>query len=120
MIYGITVVIKFSRTKKMSHEKRQYFMTLLKRISRGTSSKEQIVDMDKLYHKILMALWYYGTFGEILKMEPNEISNINIVWEIHKLRNKIVHDFDNHEDSFLRKKVIIYKKEIERLLENTK
>jgi hypothetical protein len=120
MIYGITTVIKFSRTKKMSGEKRKHFDTLLKRISRGVSSREQIVDMDKLYHKILMALWYHGTFGEILKMEPNEVSNINTVWEIHKLRNNIVHDFDNHDEKYLRTKSIAYKREIERLLQNTK
>jgi hypothetical protein len=40
----------------MSDEKRKHFHTLLKRIIRGVSSKEKIVDMDKLYHKILLAL----------------------------------------------------------------
>jgi hypothetical protein len=56
MIYGVTTVIRFSRTKKMSVDKRKHFDTLLKRISRGVSSREQIVDMDKLYHKILIGL----------------------------------------------------------------
>lgn len=120
MIYWITVVIKFSRKKKMSDEKRKHFHTLLKRIIRSVSSKEKIVDMDKLYHKILLALWYEGTFWEILKMEPNEISNINTVWEIHKLRNKIVHDFDNHDERYLSNKSKEYQKELERLLQNTK
>jgi hypothetical protein len=53
-------------------------------------------------------------------MEPNEVSNINIVWEIHKLRNNLVHDFDNHDEKYLRTKSIVYKKELERLLQNTK
>lgn len=120
MIYGVTMVIKFSRTKKITQDKRKHFTTILKRISRGVSSREKIVDMDKLYHKILLALWYNGTFGQILKMEPNEVSNINIVWEIHKLRNNIVHDFDNHDEKYLRSKVTLYKIELERLLQNTK
>lgn len=120
MIYSIITVIKYSRKKKISTEKRKHFAVILKRISRGISSREQLVDMDKLYHKILIALWYEGTFGEILKMEPNEISNINTVWEIHKLRNNIVHDFDNHDESYLKSKAKIYKKEINRLLANTK
>jgi hypothetical protein len=76
--------------------------------------------MDKLYHKILLALWYEGTFGEILKMCPNEIWDLNKVWEIHKLRNNIVHDFDNHDEWYLKKKSIEYKKELEILLNNTK
>jgi hypothetical protein len=56
MIYAIFTVVKFSRKTKMSTEKRKHFITLLHRISRGISSKEKIVDMDKLYHKILLAL----------------------------------------------------------------
>ena len=119
MIYAITVVMKYSRKKKLSPEKLKHFQTLLKRILRGISSKEKIVDMDKLYHKILIALWYDGTFWEILKMEPNEISNINTVWEIHKIRNKLVHDFDNHDEKYLAKKVQEYRKELERLLQNS-
>lgn len=120
IIYAITVVIKYSRKKKMSAEKRKHFQTLFKRIVRWVSSKEKIVDMDKLYHKILLALWYEGTFWEILKMCPNEIWDLDKVWEIHKLRNKIVHDFDNHDEIFLKKKSVEYKKELEILLKNTK
>ena len=119
MIYWVTVVIKFSRKKKMSEEKIKHFQTLLKRILKSVSSKEKIVDLDKLYHKILLALWYDGTFWEILKTGPNEIWDINKVWEIHKLRNNIVHDFDNHDEIFLKKKVTEYKKELEILLKNT-
>lgn len=119
MIYWVTVVIKFSRKKKMSDEKRLHFQSLLKKIIRNISSKEKIVDMDKLYHKILLALWYDGTFWEILKIGPNEIWDINKVWEIHKLRNNIVHDFDNHDEIFLKKKVAEYKKELDILLKNT-
>ena len=120
MIYGITMIIKYSRKKKMSSDKRKHFATLLKRISRGSSPTEKIVDMDKLYHKILLALWYEGTFWEILKLCPNEIGDIDKVWEIHKLRNKIVHDFDNHHEWYLNKKSLEYKREIEILLKNTK
>ena len=114
------MVIRYSRKKKLSGEKRQKFQILLKRILRENTSREMIVDMDKLYHKILLALGYEGTFGEILKAVPNEIWDIDKVWEIHKLRNKIVHDFDDHDERFLRKKVWEYRKQLEILLENTK
>jgi uncharacterized protein YutE (UPF0331/DUF86 family) len=51
-----------------------------------------------------------------LKLEPKEISDINKIWELHKLRNKLVHDFDLLDDGILNKKAEEYKGEIERLL----
>ncbi|MCP4523607.1 MAG: hypothetical protein GY828_05320 [Candidatus Gracilibacteria bacterium] len=120
MIYGITIVLKFSGKRKLNPTKHKHFQVLLRRINKSLSSKEKIVDMDKLYHKVLLEIGYQGTFGEILKGVPNEISDINKVWEIHKLRNKLVHDFDNHDEKYLRKKANEYTRELEKLLENTK
>lgn len=119
-LYGIFMVIKFSHKKKLTWEQRDKFKILLQRIDRGVSTKEKIVDSDKLYHKILLALNYSGTFGEILKQEPNEVWNIQKVWDLHKLRNKLVHDFDNHGEKYLRDAYRDYKKQIQVLLANTK
>ena len=114
------MVLKFSKKRKLSAEKIAHLKILLQRILRGTSTKEKIVDMDKLYHKILKELGYNGTFGEILKAEPNEIWDIQKVWELHKLRNKLVHEFDNHGEKYLREAEKDYKKQIQVLLANTK
>ena len=55
-------------------------------------SVEQIIEYDKIYHHILKSLGYRWSFWEILKRNPKEIKNINDVWEVHKLRNRLVHD----------------------------
>jgi len=120
MIYGIVTVMKFSKKRKLDSKQLQHFKTLLQKIQRGVSTKEKIVDMDKLYHKILHALWYSGTFGEILKAEPNEIWDIQKIWDLHKLRNKLVHEFDNHSEKYLREAERDYKKQVQVLLANTK
>jgi len=57
-------------------------------------------------------MWYEWTFWDILKKEPNEIWNINKVWELHKLRNKLVHDFDLIDEVFLRRKEEEYFREL--------
>jgi uncharacterized protein YutE (UPF0331/DUF86 family) len=57
-----------------------------------------------------------GTFGEILKSKPREIDDLNKIWELHKLRNKLVHDFDLLDDIILTKKSKEYQKEFEKLL----
>lgn len=99
--YAVFTVIKLSIKKKISKQRKVYLNKLFKKISVKTSSKEKIIDYDKLYHKILLEMWYQWTFWEILKLEPNEIWNINKIWELHKLRNKLVHDFDIIDDKVL-------------------
>ena len=61
-------------------------------------------------------MWYEGNFWEILKLNPEEIKNINKIWELHKLRNKLVHDFDLLEEVILNRKSKEYKQEILKLL----
>jgi hypothetical protein len=44
------------------------------------------------------------------------ISDINKIWELHKFRNKLVHDFDSFNEKVLNKKGEEYKIELEKLL----
>lgn len=117
LFFWISIVIKYSIKKKLSNEDKKEFLKLFRGIKKQESNKEKIIDYDKLYHKILIKLWYDWTFWEILKREPNEIWNINKVWELHKLRNKLVHEFDKDFDFSLEKKVKEYEKQIEFILE---
>jgi len=110
--YALFTVIKLSIKKKIPKQKKAYLNKLFKDISIKNWSKEKIIDYDKLYHKILIEMWYSWTFWEILKLEPNEIWNINKVWELHKLRNKLVHDFDSIDEKYLKSKEKEYKNEI--------
>lgn len=116
IIFWIFVVIKYSKKKWLSDEKREFIMKNFKKISIDINIKQKIINYDKLYHRILTEVWYKWTFGEILKGKPKEISDINKIWELHKLRNKLVHDFDSEDDMVLNKKAGEYKGEVERLL----
>lgn len=115
-VYAIWVVIAYSRHKKLSSKQKKYFEKLLWEISKEKSPQHQIINYDKLYHKILLGLWYQWSFWEILKSVPNEISDIETIWNIHKLRNKIVHEFHASSDSDLKAQAKKYHKNISSLL----
>lgn len=118
IFFGVQVVLKYSKKKKLTEKQKKEFKKLFKSIkSPHNNPKEQIIDYDKLYHKILLALEYEGTFWEILKKEPNEIWDLDKVWELHKLRNKLVHDFDLLSPSILAKKSKEYEKQIKFILD---
>ncbi len=110
--YAIFTVIRLSIKKKIPKQRKAYLNKLFKDISIKNWSKEKIIDYDKLYHKILIEIWYDWNFWDILKLEPNEIWNINKVWELHKLRNKLVHDFDLIDEKVLQKAENEYFREI--------
>jgi len=115
--FAIFTILKFSKRKKLTKDKLIYLRLLFKEISLKNSSKEKIIDYDKLYHKVLLEMWYKWTFGEILKLEPNEIWDLQKIWELHKLRNKLVHDFDFIDESHLKKREKDYREELLFLLD---
>lgn len=106
------------KKKKLWEGRRKYFLQILSKVKKNSSSKSKIIDYDKLYHNILKDIWYKWTFWEILKSNPKVIININKIWELHKLRNKLVHEFDEHES--LDSKAIEYEKEIKNLFNDVK
>ena len=120
IIIWIILIIKFTKKYKISSEKIVFFNKQLKRILSSESHKEQIIDIDKLYHKVLLEAWYTWTFWEILKSEPSEIWNINKIWELHKIRNKLVHDFDLLSKQILKKRAFEYIKEFNNLVKQLK
>ena len=116
IIFWVFIILKFSKSKKLNYYVKKELVKNFKHIKTSNSSKERIVDFDKLYHKILIKLWYNWTFWEILKSKPTVVSNLNTIWELHKLRNKLVHDFDIVSDNILKNKSLEYEKIINELL----
>ena len=56
-----------------------------------------IVNADKLLDKAMRDLAFKGdTMGARLKQYPQQFSDINGIWNAHKLRNRIAHDHNVH------------------------
>ncbi len=106
----------FRSKKKLSSQDIENFQKRIQIISKESSYKTQILDYDVVYHKILLKLWYGGTFWEILKQKPIVIDDINVIWELHKLRNRLAHEFDNFDEKMLLIKSKQFYKEIQQLL----
>ena len=106
------------KSKKLTNNQKKEIIKIFNKIKKSKSNKEKIIDFDKLYHKILLDLWYKWSFWEILKKEPKEVLNLNKIWELHKLRNNLVHQFNDEKEDFLEKKVWEYIKEINLTLKN--
>jgi len=105
---------KFSRIKSKNYQKKISQITCAR-----CSSKEQIINLDIILHNILLDLGYKWTVWEILKQSPEYIVNINKIWEVHKIRNNLVHNLDNnYSEKFLRLKLAEFVKEIKMLLKN--
>lgn len=51
-----------------------------------------IMEADKLLSYVLKLLGYEGSTGAMLKNSGSLFSNLDDVWEAHKMRNKIAHE----------------------------
>ena len=108
--------MKYTKKEKLTDEQVMFLNKQFKKIIRDIDEKSQIIDLDKLYHKTLVEFGFSWTFWEILKSKPEQIWDIQKIWELHKLRNKLVHDFDNHEVIYLKKKSKEFQAEWKKLL----
>ena len=119
IIFAIIIIFIFrKKKKKLDAGSKKEIIKFFNKIKKSSSNKEKIIDFDKLYHRILLDLWYKWSFWNILKKERKEIINLNKIWELHKLRNNLVHSFDWTKEDFLEKKVKEYIKEINLILKN--
>ena len=121
LVVIIALVILFifrNKKRKLTINQKKEITRFFNNIKKSKSNKEKIIDFDKLYHKILLELWYMWTFWEILKKEPKEVLNLNKIWELHKLRNNLVHSFNWEKEDFLEKKSKEYIIEINLVLKN--
>lgn len=112
--FWFSIIAKYKK-ESLSNEDRKELKKKLFEIKKLKSDREKMIYYDKLMHNILLKLWYNWTFWEILKQKPIQIENLNKVWELHKIRNTLVHELDI-EIKDLEKKLKEYEYQIEFIL----
>lgn len=123
LIIWFWIFFAFFYKKKawLSDEQIKKFTKRLKLInSPSYTGREKILELDKLYHHILKQVWFSWTFWEILKQNPSYISDIDEIWRLHKIRNKLAHDMDEISIVKLRKEAKNYIQETEKLIKTLK
>ena len=99
IIFGILVLFVLSRLVKHKPHRlnQQYYqkkwLEILVRVKTYDGMILAVIDADKLLDEALKKRSYRGkTMGERLVAAQHEISDNDIVWYAHKLRNRLVHE----------------------------
>ena len=82
----------FPRKKKLSARDQQLFLSHWNRIQGEPDLRQQLMQCDILLGKVMAALGIKGNVGAQLKSSPERFSDLNGIWNAHKIRNKIAHD----------------------------
>lgn len=91
-----------------------------KRLELGgeANAKLALIEADKVLDELLKIAGYKGeTMADRLKkITPAQLSNIEAIWQAHKIRNRLVHEPDYHlSDAEARIAVNIYKKSFQEM-----
>ncbi|MBI5411575.1 hypothetical protein HZA43_00175 [Candidatus Peregrinibacteria bacterium] len=84
-----------SSLRKVIHD--QWMM-----IHNETDTRYAVLQADKLLDIALKAYGYQGSLGDKLKKAEPLFSNIDRVWNAHKVRNRVAHELDFKVDVRLR------------------
>ncbi len=116
LLVGVFLTFRFSGKLNLSKSQKTYYKQEIQKTSTLPSLQEQILQYDKILNHILRDYGYSGTVGDQLKAKPRMMKNLNTIWSLHKLRNKLAHDMEPVSVDLLDKKAREFEKEILRLL----
>jgi len=89
------LVYVLSRQKRgFSLADKQRFLEHWKKIQTGADKRHAIMDADKLLDQMLARRGYSGQLGDKLKRADKVFTDINGIWQAHKLRNRLAHELD--------------------------
>lgn len=64
------------------------------RIEKMTDNRHQVVEADKLLDHMMRKRGFHGSVADNLKQHAKKFSDLENLWQAHKLRNKIAHELD--------------------------
>lgn len=80
--------------KRWSNQDRTFFVRNWQKILSEKDDKHKIMDADKLLDAMLKKKGLSGSLGDKLKNNAKLFSDLNGLWEAHRLRNKLAHEID--------------------------
>jgi len=116
LLVGVFLTFRFSSKKELKKNKKDYYRKEIQKISNFPFPSERIMKYDVVLHHILKDYGYSGNVGDQLKAKPRVIRDLNVIWSLHKLRNKLAHSMDTVSEELLEKKANEFEKEILRLI----
>lgn len=100
LVIGVLVVIfliallciRKMRSRVLSKRDQKFLQSAWQKVEAMEDSAMQILEADKVLDQALKRLGYKGSLGEKLKTAGPRFSNLDAVWNAHKLRNRIAHE----------------------------
>jgi uncharacterized protein YabN with tetrapyrrole methylase and pyrophosphatase domain len=87
----ITFVIVVRSSRKFSPLQKTKYLEHWRKI-KSLEGKEAVMEADKLLDEILGKRGYAGSMADKLKKAGPAFTNVNDVWSVHKLRNRLAHE----------------------------
>lgn len=118
ILFGVFVAFFWKKRKKtgLSEERKQYYGREIRKTSAFPSPNERIMKYDTILNHILKDHGYSGTVSDQLKEKPIIINDIETIWNLHKLRNRLTHDMDTISKDVLERKSREFEKELNTLI----
>lgn len=95
-IFVVFYVFIKARGVRLSPKDNKFISDRWNKISNRVKSNpnEAILEADKLLSYTLKLKGYHGSVGDQLKKSAHNFTNLDGVWSVHKLRNRIAHEMD--------------------------
>lgn len=78
----------------------KFWVKILKRVEKDSEAewKLALIEADKIFDDLLKRMGYKGKdqAERMQQVTPLQFSNINELWQAHKIRNRLVHEPDFH------------------------
>ncbi|MDP2104035.1 MAG: hypothetical protein Q8K26_03880, partial [Candidatus Gracilibacteria bacterium] len=95
ILFGVFMTFFWGGKKKqLSASRKEYYTKEIQKVRGLPSASERIMKYDNILHHILKEYGYQGTLGDQLKAKPLIIDNLDTIWDLHKLRNRLAHDME--------------------------
>lgn len=128
VIFGLRIIDRFRNNfanliapkmpKKRKLEKKWNRIERRLETGKEVELKLAVIEADKFFDNILKKIGYHGKDmgGRLKHINSSQITNINDIWDAHKIRNNIVHDTDHKLKNIdAEKSIKAYKEALEEL-----
>lgn len=88
------VYFSYKAKRRLSISDNKFVVSKWDELEKDQNIKNAIIEADKILDFVLKKKGYSGSLGQKLITAEALFTNINSVWDAHKLRNRLVHELD--------------------------
>lgn len=94
LLYLVFQIFVWRNRGRWSQQDQKFFRDNWKRILENPDHRHRLMEADKLLDHMLKRKGYQGSMGDKLKKHSKSFSDVNGLWQAHKLRNSLAHEMN--------------------------